>query len=399
MMKRGLKCLLLILVISLLVSCGYKKDNDKLDPTSLEERIKKQVSQMTLREKIGQMLIVSYRSTVADNNLISILNDVKPGGFILFSENFESYEQTKKFISDVNATSDIPMIWSIDQEGGKVQRLKKLSDKDVTLLPNMYSVGATKNTELAKEIGRVTGEELAVFGINMDFAPVADIYSNINNTVIGKRSFGNDYQLVSDMSLAFAQGLESTGVIPVYKHFPGHGDTSVDSHYVLPVINKTKKQLMDMELKPFINAINNDAKVIMIGHLAVPQITGDNTPASLSQKVITDLLKKELGYDGLVVTDALNMGALTNSYSKDEIYVRAINAGVDLLLMASPARDAVASIEKAVNNGQISEKKIDESVTKILLLKYKYLSNNKKYDSSFLGSVEHKEIINKIPLS
>lgn len=398
-MKRGLKCLLLILVISLLVSCGYKKDKDKLDTTSLEERIKKQVSQMTLREKIGQMLIVSYRSTVADNNLISILNDVKPGGFILFSENFESYEQTKKFISDVNATSDIPMIWSIDQEGGKVQRLKKLSDKEVTLLPNMYSVGATKNMELAKEIGRVTGEELAVFGINMDFAPVADIYSNPNNTVIGKRSFGNDYQLVSDMSLAFAQGLESVGVIPVYKHFPGHGDTSVDSHYALPVINKTKKQLMDMELKPFINAINNDAKVIMIGHLAVPQITGDNTPASLSQAVVTDLLKKELGYDGLVVTDALNMGALTNSYSKDEIYVRAINAGVDLLLMASPARDAVASIEKAVNNGQISEKKIDESVTKILLLKYKYLNNNKKYDSSFLGSVEHKEIINKIPLS
>ena len=390
-----MKKLLLILVVMLLISgCEVKEQNHPNDEVE-RDKIMEQLNSLTLDEKIGQMLMVSYRSTEADDNLISVLNDVKPGGFIMFSENFESYTQVQKFLNDINATSDIPMFISVDQEGGRVQRLKNLTDREVTIVPAMSELGATNDEALSYEVGRVMGEELGVFGINMDFAPVLDIYSNPNNTVIGNRSFGTNAQTVSKMALSFAKGLKSTGVIPVYKHFPGHGDTATDSHYALPVITKTKEELMRLELKPFIDAINDKAEVIMIGHLAIPNIIGDDTPASLSKVLITDFLKEELGYDGLVITDALNMGALTNNYSQKEIYTMAINAGVDILLMPSPARDALKIIKEAVLNGDISEEQIDKSVEKILRLKDS-ISNNTKYGESYLGSSEHKEIINKI---
>lgn len=382
--------IIFITVLLFITGCGSK------DTTKELSKAEQLMKDMTLEEKIGQMLIVYYRTSEADSNLVNILNEVKPGGFILFGENFESYEQAKKMIDTINSTSDIPMFMSVDQEGGRVQRIKNLSDANVTIIPSMNRVGNMNDEKLSYDVGRVVGEELRVFGINMDFAPVLDIYSNVDNTVIGNRSFGNTSEIVTKMGLSFAKGLQSTGVIPVYKHFPGHGDTSEDSHYTLPVITKTKEQLEELELIPFKEAIKNNAKVIMIGHLAVPNITGDNTPASLSKKVINDWLKEELGYKGLVITDALNMGALTNDYSKKEIYVNAINAGVDLLLMPSPSKEAVRIIKEAVANGEISEKQIDESVLKILELKCDELYKDNKYTKDYLGSTEHQEIISKI---
>ena len=382
--------IIFITVLLFITGCGSK------DTTKELSKAEQLMKDMTLEEKIGQMLIVYYRASEADSNLVNILNEVKPGGFILFGENFESYEQAKKMIDTINSTSDIPMFMSVDQEGGRVQRIKNLSDVNVTIIPSMNRVGNMNDEKLSYDVGRVVGEELRVFGINMDFAPVLDIYSNVDNTVIGNRSFGNTSEIVTKMGLSFAKGLQSTGVIPVYKHFPGHGDTSEDSHYTLPVITKTKEQLEELELIPFKEAIKNNAKVIMIGHLAVPNITGDNTPASLSKKVINDWLKEELGYKGLVITDALNMGALTNDYSKKEIYVNAINAGVDLLLMPSPSKEAVRIIKEAVANGEISEKQIDESVLKILELKCDELYKDNKYTKDYLGSTEHQEIISKI---
>lgn len=391
-----MKKLLFGILISILIITGC--GNENIDKNNEEEidQVKEQLNAMSLEEKIGQMLIVSYRSSEADENLINILNDVKPGGFILFSENFESYEQTKKFVDDVNSTSDIPMFISVDQEGGMVQRLKQLTDQKVTVIPSMYELGLTNDEELAYDVGRVMGEELRVFDINMDFAPVLDIYSNPNNTVIGTRAFGTTSETVSKMALSFSEGLESTGIISVYKHFPGHGDTDEDSHYTLPVITKTKEELLELELIPFMEAIDEDADVIMIGHLAVPSITGDDTPASLSKEIITDLLKEELGFDGLVITDALNMAALTNDYTKKEIYINAINAGVDILLMASPSKEAVQIIKEAVVNGDITEEQINTSVEKILRLKYEKLPKENKYTKDYLGSSEHQEVISKI---
>ncbi len=262
----------------------------------------------------------------------------------------------------------------------------------------MYYVGDMNDLKLTNDVGKVIGEELRVFGINMDFAPVMDIYENKDNTVIGKRSFGTDYKRVSEQALALGNGLKETGIIPVYKHFPGHGNTSVDSHYDLPIVTKTKEELLSDDILPFKDAIKNGEDIIMIGHLAVPNITGDNTPASLSREIITDLLKKELGFKGLVVTDALNMGALSNNYTYEEIYVKAINAGVDILLMPPSSKEALKIIRESVNKGLINEETINNSVKKILTLKYSKI--DKEYDnyldSSYLNSVKHKKIVEKV---
>lgn len=386
----------IFLVLFIITGCEQKNDAPIEEKDETKLRVENTVKDMSLEEKIGQMLMVSYRSSEADDNLIGILKDVKPGGFILFSENFKSYEQAKKMVDDINNTSDIPMFISVDQEGGKVQRLKNLSDSSVTIIPSMSELGNTNDEKLSYDVGRVVGEELRVFGVNMDFAPVLDIYSNPSNTVIGSRAFGTTSEIVSKMGLSFAKGLESTGVIPVYKHFPGHGDTKDDSHFTLPVIDKTKEELMSLELIPFKKAIEEKAKVIMIGHLAVPNITNDNTPASLSKEIITNLLKEELGFNGLVITDALNMGALTNDYSKKEIYVKAINAGVDILLMASPSKEAVKIIKEAVVNNEIDEDRINDAVKKILTLKYEELEKENNYTRDYLGSNEHQEVISRI---
>ena len=394
MKKIVLSFLSFLLLTACSINVTVKEDNEETkEPISWVEE---QLENMTLEEKIGQMLIVSDEKTEVDEELLNRLNEIKPGGYILFSENFESYEQASKLITDINSTSKKPMFISTDQEGGRVQRIKTLTDVEATIIPPMYQLGLTNDTTLAYEVGRVVGEELRAFNINMDFAPVLDIYSNPLNTVIGNRSFGSTPELVSKMAIPFAQGLESTGIISVYKHFPGHGDTAIDSHNELPVINKTKEELMNLELKPFIEAINNDADIIMVGHLAVPALTNDTTPASLSKEIITDFLKEELEFDGLVITDALNMKALTNEYTEEEIYINAINAGVDILLMPDFDTDTIDIIENAVLKGEITEDEINDSVEKILELKYEKLFTENIYTKDYIGSSEHKDIISRI---
>ena len=403
-LKKFLSCLLLVISLLAIILSTTLLDDDKkyaIDISGEEVNAKdlwaeEELSNMSVEEKIGQMLMVLDYSKEVDEELLDKLNTIKPGGFILFAENFESYEQTKKLIEDIKSTSDIPMFISIDQEGGRVQRLKELSDAEVTIIPPMYNLGLTNDVDLAYEVGQVVGEELRVFDINMNFAPVLDIYSNPENTVIGNRSFGTTSSLVSNMALSFAKGQESTGIISVYKHFPGHGDTLEDSHNTLPIITKTKEELMELELIPFIDAIENDADVIMVGHLAVPEITNDNTPASLSKEIVTGLLKEELGFDGLVITDALNMGALTKNYTEEEIYVNAINAGVDILLMADFDTETVEIIKENIKNGRIKMEEIDDSVKKILVLKYDKLFIPNNYTKEYLGNTSHQEIISKI---
>ena len=397
-MKRN-RIIICLLLLLFLVGCSSSKEKKNMDNlTGIDKKVEEQLNKMTLDEKIGQMMIVFYHSTSMDNTLKASLEEVKPGGFILFADNITNYEDTLKFIKDVKSTAKIPMFMSIDEEGGNVQRLYYLKEDDITYIPYMQEVGNKNDLELTKNVGKVLAEELRVFGINMDFAPVIDVYSNPNNTVIGKRAFGSDKELVAKHGMALANGLEENGVIPVYKHFPGHGNTAVDSHFALPVVDKTKEELLDLDLYPFKEVIKNGAKIIMIGHLAVPSITGDNTPASLSKKLITNFLKEELGYNGLVITDALNMGALTNYYSSDEICAKAVEAGVDILLMPTASRKCLASVKSAIAKGDIDEERIDESVRKILKLKYEYLE--KGYEEylpkEYLNSKEHQEIIDKI---
>ncbi len=363
---------ILVSIICLFVGCCLFLVRIKETQKDVSEEIDKlalKIDSMSIDEKIGQMFIVQYRKPVMDEDLQNILKTVKPGGFIFFSENFKDYEQTIKLIDDIKSYADIPMFLSIDQEGGRVQRLKNLKGSSITTIPSMASIGALGDEKIAYNTGSIMGKELSQFGINMDFAPVLDINAKDYNTVIGDRSFGSDYALVSKMGLSLGKGLSDNGVIPVYKHFPGHGSTRKDSHVELPILNKTKQELLDLDIRPFKEAIDNKAKVIMIGHLAVPSITGDNTPASLSKEIINDLLKKELEFDGLVITDALNMSALTKNYTQKEIYEMAINAGVNLLLMPEDAIEAFNIVKELWEEGSISEEQIDISVKKILSLK------------------------------
>ncbi len=365
------------------------------EPEVLEENyIEQLMNRLTLEEKIGQMLIVSNPSTSMNESLQSLM-DLKPGGFILFRDNFVNFSQTNSLIDSITSTSDIPMILSIDQEGGRVQRLKSLPDYSVSLIPRMGNVGKTMNFDLAYDLGGVVAKELQVFGINMDFAPVLDVVSDPENRVIGDRSFGSDASVVSNMGIAFGKGLKDQGVIPVYKHFPGHGNTKTDSHYDLPVVTKTKSELLESDLIPFQNVIREGAEVIMVGHLAVPTLTDNQEPASLSYEVITKLLKEEMKYGGLVITDALNMQAITKNYSEEEIYRMAILAGVDLLLMPKNPKMAVSIIQDMVLNGTIPLSRIDESVFKILSFKYDHLSHD-KLDSHLIDFEEHQKIIHKV---
>lgn len=400
-MKRKWLLIVGILLLSCFV-CGCKKKEEiKKEETkepSLEERVLSRMNDMTLEEKIGQLLVIDYQGeTEYPVALDNLLHTVKPGGFILFKSNFSTVEGTKDLIKKIKETGTDPLFIGVDQEGGKVQRMLGL-EKEVSVIPSMYDVGRTKDPHLSKEVARVVAEELRVLGINLNFAPVLDIYSNPQNTVIGTRSFGSDVETVSTMGLSFAEGLQENGVIPVVKHFPGHGDTEADSHFDLPVVTKGKEELLQFEWIPFQKAIENDIGIIMIGHLMVPNID-ESAPASLSKTLITDVLKGELGFDGLVVTDALNMGAITNNYTQEEILRLALNAGVDLLLMPTKPSEAVQQIKKMVETGEISKERIEDSVRKILTLKYKRLMKYTELDSSYLNSEEHQAILKKIPTS
>lgn len=406
-----MKKVVIVLIVILVLIGGFlffKNDNkeklnndskvnkpiDSVDRDEITEKVEDKLKSMTIQEKIAQMIVIAWRDPNTYDELYRTFRDYKPSGFILFKENMSTYEKTKTLISNLQEYNDVPLIIGMDQEGGSVQRLKYLKDVKVTDIPYMYYLGKTNDEALAYQVGKVMAEELRTIGINVVFSPDIDIYSNPNNTVIGKRSFGSDYLLVSKMANSLARGLEDTGLIPTYKHFPGHGDTATDSHKDLPIISKSYTELQNLELQTFKSAIDNNAKLIMVGHIALPQITGDKTPASLSKELITNILKNDMNYDGLVITDALNMKAITDNYSHKEIVTKAVEAGVDILLMPEDVDNTIKYIKE-----NISEERINESVRKILTFKYRYLSNYELLGKEYLGNSEHKDIISKIPVN
>ena len=387
-----MKKIIVFILILLLSGCNIKESTKEVKKETIKkDKIDIMLENMSIEEKIAQMLIIEYDSDYVDDNLKSFLNSTPPGGFILMKENITTFDKTRQFVSDLKENSRIPLIISIDEEGGSVQRLKYLMDFKVSDIPFMYSVGLTNNYDLAYNIGKIIAEEVRTIGVNVDFAPVIDIYSNPNNTVIGKRSFGSDAEIVSNMAVHFTKGLEDNGVIGVYKHFPGHGDTDIDSHEALPIINKNLDDLKAFELVPFESAVKAGAKMIMVGHIAIPEVTHDNTPASLSKEVI-DILKDDLNYNGLIVTDALNMGAISDNYSNEEAYIKAVEAGNDLLLIPSDGINTINIIKD-----KVSLDRINESAYKILKFKYDYLDKDNFLDKSYLGSEEHTKIISQIP--
>ena len=224
-----------------------------------------------------------------------------------------------------------------------------------------------------RRAGNEIGAYLSELGFNVDFAPVADVWSNPENTVVSRRSFGSDPQKTAELALAVAEGLEAHGILSAYKHFPGHGATVGDTHDGYAYTDKTLEELRECEWIPFQDGVNHQIPIIMVGHISLPKVTGDDTPSSLSYRIITELLREELGHDGLVVTDALNMKAIVQQYSSAEAAVMTIEAGTDLLLMPKDFRAAYEGVLKAIAEGRLSRERIDRSVERILRAKLRLM--------------------------
>lgn len=344
-----------------------------------EDFLKYKIDNMTTKEKIGQMIMFDYRNVLEMNNdLENIMTKYTPGGFILFKSNIANFNQTQRFLSDIKSVGSIKTMIAVDEEGGKVQRL----DERVNFpkYPSMALIGQTENEMLAFNIGKNMGNNLKSIGIDMNMAPVLDIFSNPKNNVVSNRAFGKNSDTVKKMAFSFADGLMEENIIPVGKHFPGHGDTTTDSHIDLPIINKDLNDLKSLELIPFVEAVRKNLPGIMVAHIAVPKITFDNTPSSLSKKMIYDLLRKDIGYNGLIITDSLKMKALSNYYSNEQIYLKCIKAGNDIMLMPKDIKKACNIIYENIDNGNITIERINESVYRILNVKFDYGFFSKEYE-------------------
>jgi len=352
-----------------------------------EEFLLYKLNNMSLSDKIGQMIMIDYRDVVEMNvELENILTKYNPGGFILFKSNVVDFAQTKRLLDDIKSVGDIKSIVSVDQEGGRVQRLDERVGFEK--YPPMSEIGKTNDQSIAFDLGAKMGAELKSIGVDMDMAPVLDIFSNPENRVIADRAFGIDSDIVKRMAFAYADGLKSEKIIPVGKHFPGHGDTAKDSHIDLPIIDKDLDELKRLELIPFIEAVRQKLPGLMVAHIAVPKITMDVMPSSLSNVMINDLLRKDMGYDGLIMPDSLKMKALSNYFTNEDIYLRCIQAGNDFLLMPQDITEAFDTIYRKVNDGFISEDRINLSVYRILSTKFDYGFFDKEYQTFLKYNVD-----------
>lgn len=381
------KRFLLLFLVFLLTGCGYKKDNEINNSITNDEKeningtdeimreekepIDYKINSMTLDEKIGQMIITGFNGSEYNDDMDRLINEYKVGGVILFARNIEDSNQMIDLTRALQENNNnLPLFISIDEEGGRVSRLPD----DVEKFPSAFTIGLINNQQTAYENGKEIGYTLKRLGINLDYAPVLDIYSNENNTVIGDRAFSTEESIVSTMGIATMEGIEDSDIIPVVKHFPGHGDTEVDSHYGLPIVYKTLEELRNFEFIPFVKAIESGCDVIMVSHIILNEVDSSN-PASLSKIVISDLLRKDMGFDKVVITDDMSMGAITSIMSIEEACIKSIEAGCDILLLGNAYEEieqVINSIKLKLYNGEISEEQINKSVKRILELKKKY---------------------------
>ena len=326
---------------------------------------------MTLREKIYQMMIVTPSqitgvTTViaADSGMQSALAQHPVGGLFYNAANMQSQEQIAAMLSDTQSYCEIPVLTMCDEEGGVVSRLMKTVG--TTWVGSMLDY-ESQGTEIARQNAQTIALDMAKLGFNLDLAPVADVWSNPSNTVIAERAYSTDFNTAAMLIPSAVEGFHQGGVACTLKHFPGHGDTAEDSHYSTAIVNKSLDELRMNELLPFQAGIDAGADAVMMGHLTLPQI--DEQPALFSYAIVTDLLRVEMGFQGVVMTDALEMAAIADYYSSAITAVKAVSAGVDMLLVPVNLTDSVNALENAVNNGTITEERIDRSVARILALK------------------------------
>ena len=357
-----------------------EQGNDQTSEQETGSDVESILQSMTLEDKAAQLFIVLPESitgvdqvTAAGELTREAINDRPVAGFLYMTGNLENADQTSEMLASVQQFSmnriGLPMFTCVDEEGGTVARIANNDGFDVPTVGDMCDVGASGDTGLAGEKGKTVGTYLTDLGFNVDFAPDADVLGYDGYELLMYRSFGTDPYLVSDMASAFRNGLEEAGVQAVYKHFPGHGAASGDSHEGYVQVEKTMEELKEWDLIPFQGGIDDGLGWIMVGHITLPNATEDDMPASLSKEIVTDLLRKEMGYDGIIITDAMNMGAIAENYSSAEAAVLALQAGVDLILVPADFESAYQGVLDAVNDGRLSEERIDESLRRILHVK------------------------------
>lgn len=344
------------------------------------DTVEAKLTEMTLREKVGQLFWVRPEALDFSLNpekkkltqtMRQNLEQYPVGGIVAFKGNIQDESQLSSLIADFQSASKIPMIVAVDEEGGSVARLANHEAFSLPKYKSARDIGATGDPEQARQMGRTIGSYLRAYGFNLDFAPVADVDSNPANPVIGRRAYSTDAQQAAQMVTAAVEGFHDAGMLCTVKHFPGHGDTGQDSHYGTATSYKTWEEMKATEMLPFEAGIAAGVDVVMTAHITTPNATADGLPASLSYTMVTERLRGELGFQGVIVTDALGMNAIKNYFAPAESAVAALCAGVDVLLMPSDLRAAFDGVIRAVEDGTLSEERLNESVRRILTLKQK----------------------------
>lgn len=394
----------IFLCVFVLNSCLYEKNqaDEKVTKVSeiKEDEILNKVMNMSLDEKIGQLFIVGFDgNTSLSEKDISLIKDFKVGGLIFFRRNITTANQTVDLINKIkiinSENGNVPLFLSLDQEGGLVTRLPE----EIIKFHKASVIGEKNDEEYAYDIAKLMGSIIYSIGFNMNFAPVLDIYTNPNNEVIGSRAFSSDKEIVSKLGVVTIKGFKDSNIIAVGKHYPGHGDTSEDSHYELPILEHDYGRVRNIELYPFEQAINNGLDAVLVSHLLYEKIDSENI-ATLSKIFLYEILRKELGFRGIVITDDMIMKGLTDTESISEASLKALKAGVDILLIGSGYENisnSIQRIKQAVFDGEIDEFEIDRKVYNILRVKRDYMINNNEISEVNVIDINSKikEILNK----
>ena len=365
-----------------------KKANDWVDKT---------YNSLSQDEKLGQLFIVALYTNKGEefiNQIRNIVKNDKIGGLILMQDDAA---REINLVNEFQSQSKVPLMIGMDAEWGVFQRIAKAHK-----YPWAITLGAIQDKNLITEMSAKIAEDCKRMGINWDFAPVVDVNTNPNNPIIGNRSFGSDVNNVVNSALAYSNGLQDNRILAAIKHFPGHGDTDKDSHLDLPVVSHNLERLEKIEIAPFKALMNKGIGGVMVAHLYVPSLENEKgIPASVSKKIVTGLLKEKLGYKGLIITDALNMGAVANKFKAGELDAMAFKAGNDIMLFSQDVATGKKLIQKAIDNGEIQQNRVEESVKKILLTKYylglnQYNNINPENVNEDLNNASHSALVQKM---
>jgi beta-glucosidase-like glycosyl hydrolase len=390
--------LLIIIFISQLYSAQYQPKNiSNSDIKKANDWVDKTYNSLSQDEKLGQLFIVALYTNKGEefiNQIRNIVKNDKIGGLILMQDDAA---REINLVNEFQSQSKVPLMIGMDAEWGVFQRIAKAHK-----YPWAITLGAIQDKNLITEMSAKIAEDCKRMGINWDFAPVVDVNTNPNNPIIGNRSFGSDVNNVVNSALAYSNGLQDNRILAAIKHFPGHGDTDKDSHLDLPVVSHNLERLEKIEIAPFKALMNKGIGGVMVAHLYVPSLENEKgIPASVSKKIVTGLLKEKLGYKGLIITDALNMGAVANKFKAGELDAMAFKAGNDLMLFSQDVATGKKLIQKAIDNGEIQQNRVEESVKKILLTKYylglnQYNNINPVNVNEDLNNASHSALVQKM---